>query len=100
MSMPGSVHTGIIQPTLSIVLGGVGAPLNPMVEPLLVRTVVDTSLHRPDMFELTFLDADGMLLDLTMIDIGTEIKIEVGDMPSTTTLMVGEVTSIEGSTLR
>jgi phage protein D len=93
--LTGSVQTGIVSPTVSV--GPMGAmPLNPMVEPLLIRTVVDTSLHRPDMFELTFVDSDGMLLDLTMIDIGTEIKIEVGQAPMATTLMVGEVTSIEG----
>lgn len=96
MSLLGGVETGMISPTVSVVIAGLGAPLNPMVEPNLIRTIVDTSLHRPDMFELTFIDSDGMLLDLTFIDIGTEIEIEVDNGPMPTTLIVGEVTSIEG----
>ncbi len=73
-----------------------GLPLNPLVAPYLIRTVVDMSLHRPDMFELTFMDLDGTVLDTTGIDIGSELTISVGDAPMTTDLIVGEVTSIEG----
>jgi phage protein D len=73
-----------------------GMPLNPMAAPYLIRTVVDTSLHRPDMFELTFMDLDGEVLDLTGIDVGSELTISVGDGPMATDLIVGEVTSIEG----
>src|SRR5690606_7845892 len=75
---------------------GAPMPLNPMVEPKLLRTVVDVSAHRPGMFELTFLDRDGTLLDTAMIDIGSEIAISVGDAPSGTDLIAGEVTAIEG----
>lgn len=96
MSMPGSVVTGMVTPKVSLVVGGFGAPLNPMVAPLLVRTVVDTSVHRPGMFELTFLDTDGMLLDLSLIDVGSEIRVEVDSGPMPTSLILGEVTSIEG----
>lgn len=71
-------------------------PLNPQVADVLIRTVVDTSLHRPDMFELTFLDRDGMIFDLSQLRIGVEVEISVGDGPMATTLIVGEVTAIEG----
>ena len=71
-------------------------PLNPMVAPNLIRTVVDTSLHRPDMFELTFLDRDGTVLDLSQLKIGVEVSISVGDGPTASDLITGEVTSIEG----
>ncbi len=95
MSMPGSVETGAIRPSISVKLG-ISAPLSPLVEPKLIRTVVDTSLLRPDMFELTFLDREGTILDEALIDIGAEITVSVGDGPTATDLIVGEVTSIEG----
>ena len=71
-------------------------PLNPMVAPNLIRTVVDTSLHRPDMFELTFLDRDGTVLDLSQLKIGIEVSISVGDGPTATDLITGEVTVDRG----
>lgn len=81
-----------VTPTVKIL----GFPLNQLVAPFLIRTVVDTSLHRPDMFELTFLDRGGSVLSTTGIDIGSEITISVGDLPMSTDLITGEVTSIEG----
>ncbi len=95
MSMPMTVERGAVRPTVSVKLG-IATPLNPLVEPKLLRTVVDLSAHRPGMFELTFLDRDGTLLDLAMIDIGTEMVVAVGDGPMGTDLIVGEVTAIEG----
>jgi phage protein D len=71
-------------------------PLNPLAIDYLVRTVVDMSLHRPDMFELTFLDRDGAILDMTLLNIGVEVSISVGDGASEAELIIGEVTSIEG----
>ncbi len=38
------------------------------------RVVVDTHVHLPDMFEITFLDEGGVLAN-NMIDIGTSVKI-------------------------
>ena len=92
MSIFEPVETGTVKATVRIKKGA-WLPLNDMVEPLLVRTVVDTSLLRPDMFELTFYDREGTALDLAGITIGTEIEVAVG---STTPMMSGEVTSIEG----
>jgi hypothetical protein len=85
---------GAAAPSVSITV--LGMPLMPLAEQHLVRTVVDTSLHRLDMFELTFHDHDQKVLSLTGIDIGSEIKITTGSMPMKTDLIVGEVTSIEG----
>ena len=64
-------------------------PLNPMASDFLLRTVVDTSLHRPDMFELTFLDRDGAILDLTHLSIGAEVSISVGDGPASSRQQTG-----------
>lgn len=96
MSMPMTVERGAVRPSVSVKVLGAPAPLNPMVERQLLRAVVDQSAHRPGMFELTFLDRDGTLLDTAMIDIGTEITVGVGDLPSGTELISGEVTAIEG----
>lgn len=90
-----SVDTGAITPTISMGPGGM-MPLNPMVTSKLIRTVVDTSLLRPDMFELTFIDREGIVTDEAMIDIGTEITVSLGSGPTSTDLIKGEVTSIEG----
>jgi phage protein D len=89
------VETGAIVPTISVGPGGM-MPLNPMVADRLIRTVVDTTLLRPDMFELTFLDHEGTATEEAMIDIGTEITISLGGGPTSTDLIVGEITSIEG----
>ncbi len=94
--MPTTVERGAIRPTVSVKAMGAPMPLNPMIEPKLLRAVVDLSAHRPGMFELTFLDRDGTLLDTAMIDIGTEVTVGVGDAPSGTDLISGEVTAIEG----
>ncbi len=60
----------------SVALGPGGVmPLSPLVEPKLVRVVVDTHLHLPDMFELTFLDEDGNVLDDAGIKIGTAVQV-------------------------
>ncbi len=69
--------TGAVQATVRIKQGA-WTPFNPMVEELLVRTVVDTSLLRPDMFELTFLDREGTALERSRITIGTEVEVSAG----------------------
>ncbi len=96
MSMPTSVQTGAVRPSISVKAHGAPMPLNPTIEPKLLKTVVDTSLHRPSMFELTFLDRDGTVLDSAGIDIGTEIVVAVGSGPTSEDLVTGEVTAIEG----
>lgn len=75
----------------------VGLPLSPTVSTKIVRTVVDTHLLLPDMFEITFDDNDGKVIGDANISIGTALQItgtKAGDT-SPTTLIKGEVTSIE-----
>jgi uncharacterized protein involved in type VI secretion and phage assembly len=71
-------------------------PLQPMVEQAVRRVVVDTHVHLPDMFEITFLDEGGVLAN-NMIDIGTSVKIWGGadDSSDAPCLIEGEVTAIE-----
>jgi phage protein D len=81
----------------SISVGPIGMPLSTSVEGRILRVVVDTHLHLPDMFEITLLDEDGDALSTAGLDIGTEVKVsgaKAGDT-SPTTLIKGEVTSIE-----
>jgi phage protein D len=75
----------------------VGMPLDASYEELLIRTVVDTHLHLPDMFELTFVDEAGSLTTDAGIEIGTVVEIKAGKETDTmtTSLIVGEVTSLE-----
>ena len=57
--------------------------LKPDVERYLVRVVVDTHLHLPDMFELTFFDEGGDLVDQAGLSIGTPVEISGGAADST-----------------
>ncbi len=72
--------------------------LLPTVAPKLKRTVVDTRLHLPDMFELTFEDSDNSVIEQTMVRIGSLVEIYGGasGTPKADCLIKGEVTSIEG----
>jgi hypothetical protein len=88
------IDLGAAAPTLSVSV--LGMPMMDLAQRHLIRVVVDTSLHRLDMFELTFHDHDQNVLSLTGIDIGSEVTITTGEMPMKTDLIVGEVTSIEG----
>ncbi len=75
----------------------IGLPMSPTVMPHLVRTVVDTHLHLPDMFELTFHDIEGTVVKDAGLKIGSVVEISAGpaESDSTTSLIKGEVTSIE-----
>jgi len=74
-----------------------GLPMRPDVERLLTRVVVDTHLHLPDMFELTFLDEEGHAAKDANLSIGTGVEIFGGapDSMESKSLIKGEVTSIE-----
>lgn len=88
--------TGIVYPGIKV--GKlVGLPLNPLVLPKVVRVVVDTHVLLPDMFEITFNDEDGTVVDDANLSIGQGIEIsgaKAGDT-SSTSLIKGEITSIE-----
>lgn len=72
-------------------------PLRPDVEPQLARVVVDTHLHLPDMFELTFLDEECTLAATAGIEIGGLVEIFGGapDSAEAELLIKGEITAIE-----
>jgi phage protein D len=86
---------GTVRATVKV--GALGMALSPTVEPFLVRAVVDTHLHLPDMFELTFFDEAGDLVEQAGLSIGTPVEVHGGAAGSTDTtkLIAGEVTSIE-----
>ncbi|KAA2258796.1 hypothetical protein F0L68_23515 [Solihabitans fulvus] len=79
----------------SVVVGG--SPLRAAVEAKLARVVVDTHLHLPDMFELTFLDEEGQVVADAGLDIGTKVEVQGGAATEerASKLITGEVTSIE-----
>ena len=87
-------HSATVVPTVSIN----SIDLIPTVAPKLKRTVVDTRLHLPDMFELTFEDASNSVIEQTMVKIGSLVEIYGGSSgtPKAECLIKGEVTSIEG----
>jgi hypothetical protein len=98
--------SGTGRPTIraAVGVGLAGTPLSPVANARLQRVVVDNDLHLPGMFELTFLDIDGTTLAMAGITIGTQITVSgTASTPRTvrsavgaTSLIVGEVTAIEG----
>jgi phage protein D len=92
----GGTSNAIVWPSIKV--GKlIGLPLKPTEMRYLVRTVVDTHLHLPDMFELTFHDLNGTVVADAGLKIGETVEISAGpaDSDSTTSLIKGEVTSIE-----
>jgi phage protein D len=92
--IPG-LATGTATVRASVKVGGM--PLRPDVERHLTRVVVDTHLHLPDMFELTFLDEAGSAADDAGLKIGASVEV-YGGAPSSSDakkLIAGEVTSVE-----
>jgi phage protein D len=89
----GGSRTALIWPTVKA--GGRAMP-SPVAQHL-IRAVVDTHLHLPDMFELTFLDSHGTLVEDAGLAIGTAVEVESGSRDDTKakSLIKGEVTSIE-----
>ncbi|MEO5724522.1 MAG: hypothetical protein ABIQ39_11190, partial [Ilumatobacteraceae bacterium] len=85
---------GNVSPTVSIN----SIDLTPLHIPRLLRTVVDTRVHLPDMFELTFQDTDNSIVAELMIRIGALVEIYGGSSgdPKAACLIKGEITSIEG----
>ena len=75
-----------------------GSPLPDTVTHLLEEVVVEHHLHQPDMFELRFRDHSRQVLGQAGLQIATEVKI-AGYAPgsqSAETLILGEVTALEG----
>jgi len=97
-SSPSAATGNLIKSIPTVSVGRPGRPLAAVAHERIVRLVVDTSLHLPDMFEITFHDRDSIVLARGGLAIGTVVTIS-GTAPGTTTigsLLVGEITSIEG----
>jgi phage protein D len=94
--MPGGDRTGIVMPAI-LVGYPVGIPMLPNHSQFLIRAVVDTHLHLPDMFELTFLDDAGTFLDDSGLRIGSVVEIKANKAGTTAakSLITGEVTAVE-----
>src|SRR5439155_11972183 len=91
-SLLGGDPTATVRP--SVTTGSiVGLPLSPLIEPNLIRTVVDTHLHLPDMFELTFNDEEGTIANDAGLVIGQTVEIKAGAPGSSTpdSLIKGEI---------
>jgi len=75
-----------------------GSPLASDLEVLLEKVVVDDHLHTPDMFEITFRDAERQVLSQANVKIGSKVKVAApalgGSSPDV--LISGEVTAFEG----
>lgn len=95
--MPGGSYTEIVHPGIAVGPPPLGMPLDGEVVSCLQRTVVDTHLHLPDMFEITFFDDDGTIVSKSGLEIGQTVEISAPRPGQTSgeSLIVGEVTSIE-----
>jgi uncharacterized protein involved in type VI secretion and phage assembly len=78
--------------------GAGGTPLSDDANARVVRTVVDTHLHLPGMFEISFTDDDGTVVQAAGLSIGTQVQVlgQTLDDSAPQLLIAGEVTSIEG----
>ena len=84
-----------------ILVGERRAPLPNEAADRLERTVVETNLHLPGMFELTFVDMSAALLTGAGLKIGATVQVKGGAVNAPTTqLLIGEVTAIEGEFAR
>jgi len=74
-----------------------GSPLTPELELLAERVVVDDHLHTPDMFTITFRDAERQVLSQAKVKIGSKVKISAPPLggSSPEVLISGEVTALE-----
>ena len=75
-----------------------GSALTSELELLAERVVVDDHLHTPDMFEVTFRDADKQVLSQAKLKIGSKVKVSAPPLGGNTpdVLISGEVTAFEG----
>src|SRR5262249_55372865 len=93
--MPGgSSKDGVVVPTVKV--GGSDMASDMMGK--LKRVVVDQHLLIPSMFELSFYDDDGLTVATAKLKIGAEVEVGGGSAGASSgaSLIVGDVTSIEG----
>jgi phage protein D len=76
-----------------------GQPLPDELSHRIDRVVVDTHRHRPDMFEISFVDQNLTVAASAALRIGTAVTISSASAASDTTseLISGEITAVEGS---
>jgi uncharacterized protein involved in type VI secretion and phage assembly len=86
--------------TFAVIKVGPGGamPLAADADQLVIRTVAETHLHLPGMFEITFYDQSGNVVNTAGLSIGTEVQVfgPAGADSTPKLLVAGEVTSIEG----
>ncbi|MFI8106603.1 VgrG-related protein [Streptomyces sp. NPDC086023] len=71
-------------------------PVSAQLEQMIIRVVVDTHRHLPDMFEITFQDSTGLGLPAKDLTVGHQVEIRSGADPLTAPPLIrGEVTSLE-----
>ncbi len=70
-------------------------PLDPLIKPLLFRTVVETSLHLPNTCELTFSDPDRTVVELGGFLIGSPLSVEVAGADDPLPIFNGFVEALE-----
>ncbi|MGH9023402.1 MAG: VgrG-related protein [Acidimicrobiia bacterium] len=85
------------QPSVELEVKVEGSPLPADIAALLRTVLVEDSLQLPDLFILTFLDDERMVLSKAGIRIGTSVSVGVSSEPngSVATLITGEVTALE-----
>jgi len=98
MSLPGLPGPVDVSPHVTPVVQVGSMDMPEAVRGKLVRTVVDTHLHLPDMFELAFEDAENDVISTLGIAIGQKVEVYGGAPGSgdAELLVSGEVTAIEG----
>lgn len=95
---PNAVASDLTVVLPHVTTGPGATPLADELADLIEVVVVDTHRHRPDMFEITFLDRDLTVANAHTLAIGTIVAIAsasvTDDRP--TELIRGEVTAVEG----
>jgi phage protein D len=92
-SLASNSTTTVVAPAIQVG----GQPLSSTAQDALVRTMIDSHLHLPGMFEITFLDPGGDLLTAAGISIGSKVSISGSTVTSEDpqALITGEVTGLE-----
>lgn len=95
---PELLELGLVSMIPTVKVGTGRQPLPAKALGNLIRVVVDSHLHLPDMFELTFLDLERTVLDDAGFKLGLEIEVRGGALNEKRdwSLAVGEITAMEG----
>jgi phage protein D len=98
MSTPGVADGNLRKVLPKVYVGASASALADDVWRMVRQVIVDSHLHLPDMFEITFRDNNYDVLTKAGITIGVPIEVWAGAPSSASAhqLIAGEVTSIEG----